>query len=196
MVIKSEKRLNGYLKELEQVRKKVGIRVFSGLEVDILKNGKLPLSAALLQQFDVVVGSLHVSLNQAEKEMTRRVCCALENYPITIFGHPTARLLNVREPVQINLDRVFSVASERGVFLEINGSPQRMDLAGEQIKKAKERGCQFSLGTDGHDVRHLEYGPFAVNMAKRGWLEKKDVLNCWNLEKMEKLLHSRYSNGE
>lgn len=184
----NEKRLVGYLKEIEQVRRKVGIRVFSGVEIDILKDGKLPLSAAKLRKLDVVIASLHLSLGEGEKEMTKRVCSALEHYPITIFGHPTARLLNVREPVQMNLDTVFSVACRQGVFLEINGSPQRMDLAGEQVRMARERGCKFALGVDAHDVRHLEYGRFAVNMARRGWLTKNDVLNCFELKKMEKEL--------
>ena len=90
------KRLDGYLKEIEQVRCKVGIRVFSGVEIDILKDGKLPLSTAKLNKLDVVIASLHLSLGLGEKEMTKRVCFALENYPISIFGHPRARLLNVR----------------------------------------------------------------------------------------------------
>ena len=182
------KRLDGYLKEIEQVRRKVGIRVFSGVEIDILKDGKLPLSTAKLNKLDVVIASLHLSLGLGEKEMTKRVCFALENYPITIFGHPRARLLNVREPVAMNLDRVFSVACRRGVFLEVNGAPQRMDLAGEQAKVARDVGCRFALGVDAHDVRHLEYGRYAVNMARRGWLEKKDVLNCDSVKMIEKRL--------
>ncbi len=184
----NEKRLEGYVREIEQVRRKVGIRVFSGVEIDILKDGRLPLSAAKLKRVDVVVASLHLSLGMNEQERTKRVCTALENYPITIFGHPQARLLNVREPVQMNLNSVFEVACRRGVFLEINGAPQRMDLAGEQARMAKERGCKFALSVDAHDVTHLEYGKYAVNMARRGWLEKRDVLNCFELKKIEKEL--------
>ena len=185
----NEKRLIGYLKEINQIQNKVGIKVFSGIEIDILKDGSLPLSTKKLKQLDVVIASLHLSLGMNEKEMTKRVCSALQNYPINIFGHPTSRLLNIREPVKLNLDKIFELAAKRGIFLEVNGSPQRMDLAGEYIQSAKKIGCKFALGIDAHDPKHLEYGQFSLNMARRGWLEKKDVLNCLKLTKIEHFLH-------
>ena len=184
----NEKRLKGYLSEIEKVRKKVGIRVFSGVEIDILKDGTLPLSAKLLQQLDVVVASVHVALKMPEAEMTARVCKALDNYPINILGHPTDRLLNIREPLALNLDQVFETAKRNKVFLEINSSPQRMDLSGDKIKSALDVGCQFALSTDAHSLDGLTSYPYGVLSARRGWLEKKDLLNCWNLEKIEKVL--------
>ncbi len=184
----NEKRLAGYLKEIEKVRKKVGIRVFSGVEIDILKDGTLPLSAAKLKQLDVVVASVHVALKMNEAEMTTRVCSVLEKYPVNILGHPTDRLINIREPLPLNLETVFETAARNKVFLEINASPARMDLDGMKIKKALQAGCKFALSTDAHAVNHLAGYPYGILMARRGWLEKKDVINCWDLKKIEKVM--------
>ena len=184
----NEKRLQEYLKEIEKVRKKVGIRVFLGVEIDILKNGTLPLSSKMLKELDVVVASVHVAIKMPEAEMTRRVCSALENYPVNILGHPTDRLLNVREPLQLNLEKVYETARQQGVFLEINSSPQRMDLSGEKIKAAKDIGCQFALSTDAHSTDGLMTSSLGILSARRGWLETKDVLNCWTMPKIEKAL--------
>ncbi len=184
----TEKRLTGYLREIEKVRKKVGLRVFSGVEIDILKNGTLPLSARKLKELDVVIASVHLSTKMPEVEMTRRVCQVMEKYPIHILGHPTDRLLNEREPIALNLDRVYETAQRRGIFLEINGSPKRMDLSGENVKNARDKRCLFALSADAHERSQLNSYALGVNLARRGWLEKKDVLNCWPLPKIEKAL--------
>ncbi|MBI4152542.1 DNA polymerase/3'-5' exonuclease PolX [Candidatus Woesearchaeota archaeon] len=184
----TEKRLAGYLKEIENVRKKVGIRVFSGVEIDILKDGTLPLSAKRLKELDVVIASVHLAIKMPAAEMTQRVCSAMEKYPINILGHPTDRKLNERPPLNLNLDRVFEAAKKNNIFLEINGSPSRMDLSGENVWNARAAGCRFAISADAHAVSHLPFYHLGVNMARRGWLEKKDVLNCWTLEKIEKML--------
>ena len=129
----------------------------------------------------------NLSIKMKEKEMTKRVCRALDE-PINILGHPNDRLLNEREPLQLNFAQVFEKAKQNNVFLEINGAPKRMDLSGEQVKSALDRGCKFALSTDAHDVSHLEYYDLAVNMARRGWTEKKNILNCWSLPKIERSL--------
>ncbi|MBS3169017.1 DNA polymerase/3'-5' exonuclease PolX [Candidatus Woesearchaeota archaeon] len=184
----TEKRLVGYLKEIESVRKKVGIRVFSGVEIDILKDGTLPLSAKRLKELDVVIASVHLAIKMPAAEMTKRVCSAMENYPINILGHPTDRILNERPPLNLNLDSVFDTAKRNSIFLEINGSPSRMDLSGENVRNARAAGCQFAVSADAHDLSHLPFYHLGVNMARRGWLEKKDVLNCRDLKKIEKVL--------
>lgn len=184
----TEKRLAGYLNEVEKVRKKVGIRVFSGIEIDILKDGTLPLSVKRLKELDVVIASVHLATKMPSLEMTKRVCSAMEKYPFHILGHPTDRLLNERPPIDMNLDAVFETAKKNKVFLEINGSPGRMDLSGENVKNARDTGCKFAVSADAHDLRHLPYYSLGVNMARRGWLGKKDVLNCWPLQKIEKAL--------
>lgn len=184
-----ERRLSKYLTDIEKVRKTMGIKIYSGVEIDILKDGTLPLSAKKLKELDVVVTSVHTSLKMSSSEMTKRICSVLENYPVNILGHPTDRILNGRQPLQYNLETVFETARKNNVFMEVNGSPQRMDLSGELIKQAKEIGCRFALSSDAHDVGHMEYGKkFSVLMARRGWLETKDVLNTWNIPKIEKML--------
>lgn len=192
----NEKRLAKYLEEIEKVRKKVGIRVFSGIEIDILKDGNLPLSAEKLRKLrklkkrklDVVIAAVHTSLKMPAGEMTKRICYAMENYPIDILAHPTGRLLNEREPSQLNFEKVFEAAAKKNVFLEINAQPARMDLCGEHIQAAKKAGCKFALSTDAHSADSLGHYPLGILMARRGWLEKKDLLNCWETEKIEKEL--------
>lgn len=184
----NEKRLIKYLQEIEAVRKKVNIRVFSGVEIDILQNGTLPSSPKKLRELDVVIASVHLATKMSLPEMTKRVCSVLENYPVNILGHPTDRILNQREPIALDLEKVFTMAHQRNTFLEINGSPERMDLAGEQIKQGIDAGCQFALSADAHDIRHLEHYPLSVISARRGWAEQKDILNCWTLPKIEKAL--------
>ena len=184
----NEKRLVRYLQEIEKVRKKVDILVLSGVEIDILKDGTLPLSKKKLRELDVVIASVHMATKMPEQEMTKRVCAALENYPVNILGHPTDRLLNIREPLALNLEKIYETAQMHSIFLEINSSPQRMDLDGMKVKAAKQIGCRFALGTDGHDVNHLAGYTYGVLSARRGWLEKKDLLNCWSLLKIEKAL--------
>lgn len=184
----TEKRLPAYLKEIDSVQKKVGIKIFSGLEVDILKDGKLFLPKEVLKKLDVVVASLHGSLEMPEPEMTKRICFALENYPINILGHPTAREIGTREPINVNLDKVFESAKRNNVFLEINSTPRRMDLNGENVKKAIDSGCKVAMSTDAHSFGQLETLNLGILCARRGWAEKKDVLNCWDLPKIEKAL--------
>ena len=184
----TEKRLGKYLQEIDKVQKKVGFKVFTGVEIDILKDGTLPLSQAKLRKLDVVIASVHVAINMKEKEMTKRVCDALSNYPVNILGHPLDRKLQEREPIALNLDKVFDAARARNVFMEINGSPKRMDLPGELVKAGVDAGCRFALSTDAHDVSHLAFYPLAVNMARRGWIEQKHLLNTWSFGKIEKAL--------
>jgi len=184
----NERRLRGYIQEIDKAQKKVGIKILSGVEIDILKDGKLPLSSRKLKDLDVVIASVHLAIKMNAKDMTARVCSALNNYPINILGHPTDRILGAREPLQMNLETVFETAKENDIFLEINGSPRRMDLSGENVKSALGKGCKFALGADAHDLNHLQFYPFAVNMARRGWTEKKDILNCWSLPRIEKAL--------
>lgn len=184
----NEKRLNGYLKEIEAVRKKTKIKIFSGIEIDVLKDGTLSLSRGKLSQLDVVIGAVHIATKMSEAEMTNRVCKALENYPIHILAHPTDRMINLRPALNLNLEKVFQTAKYHDVFLEINASPERMDLCGENVRAALNMGCKAAICPDAHDIQQLHFWNFGVNMARRGWAEKKDILNCWSLPKIEKAL--------
>ena len=183
----TEKRLLGYLKEIEQVRKKVGIKFFSGIEIDIQRDGSLvPISKFLLKELDIIVAAVHTSFGLPEAEMTARICKALENNPINILAHPTCVRYGEREAIALNLEKVFETAKRNNVFMEINSTTLRMDLNGINTKAAIEHGCKLSIGTDAHNLERLETYPFGVLCARRGWAEKKDVLNCWDIKKIEK----------
>jgi DNA polymerase (family 10) len=184
----NEKRLNAYLKEIEKVRKKVKIKVFSGIEIDIQKDGGLNISKEPLKKLDVVIASVHTSMNLPEKEMTSRILKCLENYPVTILGHPTCIQHGDRPAINLDLEKVFEVCNRKNIFLEINASPNRMDLNGLQVKAALKAGCKVVISTDAHEASQLEFYPFGVLSARRGWAEKKDVLNCKSVKEMEKEL--------
>ncbi len=184
----NEKRLRQYLQEMGKVQKKVGLKVFSGVEIDILKDGSLPLPAKKLKELDVVIASVHLALKMSSQDMTRRICRTLNDYPVNIIGHPLSRLLGEREPLALDFAKIFETAKARNVFLEINSSPKRMDLPGEIIKAGRDAGCKFALSTDGHDLSHLSNYFLGVNMARRGWIQQKHLLNTWPLGKIEKAL--------
>ncbi len=183
-----EKRLVQQAAEIDKAQKKVGIRIFKGAEIDITKKGELALSTAACKKLDVVLMSIHSAFRMSSMEMTKRICAAMENYPVNVFGHPTGRLINQREGVEFDTDKVFETAKERGVFLEINGQPSRMDLADVHVMAARERGCSFAISSDAHSKEQLEYVKYGVINARRGWLEKRHVLNTRSVAQVEKML--------
>ncbi len=155
----------------------LGLRLFSGLECDILKDGTLDIAPDALAELDVVIGSVHSHMNLESTEMTDRLLRALESPRLTILGHPTGRLLLNREAYAYDCDRVFSEAVRRGVALEINASPERLDLGAHLIRTAKAKGAKFAISTDAHHPKHLANMRYGVFTARRGWLEPRDVLN-------------------
>lgn len=164
--------------EIEQLRRQVrGITVLRGMEVDILPDGALDLPDDLLRELDIVLVSLHSQLRMPEPEMMKRVLKALSHPAVDIFAHPTARLLNKRAPVALDLDTVFRAATEYGVALEINAQPARLDLNDVHVQRARELGVQFLINTDAHSTRGLHLMRYGIDQARRGWLEKAHVLN-------------------
>ena len=153
------------------------IRVFPGIEVDILGDGQLDLSDEVLARMEVVVASVHSLFNQPEKEMTARVLRALENPYTRILGHPTGRLLLRREPFQIDLPAVLRRAAELGVAVEHNAYPDRLDLCDRDLRLAKELGCKIVVNTDSHHTTHMEKMRYGIRQVRRAWLTKHDVLN-------------------
>lgn len=186
-----EKRLVKQMQEIDKLNGKLDIRIFKGAEVDILKNGRLALSRKLQKQLDVVLGSVHLATKMAEQEMTKRICTAMEQDRVHVLAHPTGRLIQQREPYAVNLERVFDCAKRTGTFLEINGQPERLDLKDTHIRAAKEAGCRFAISTDAHAKSQLQYLELGVAMARRGWLEAKDVLNTCSVKEIEKVLRGR-----
>ena len=164
----------------EQVRRLAGalpVRVFSGIECDILRDGRLDLRDDALAALDLVVASVHSYLNLEPAEMTERYLAAIENPYVTILGHPTGRVLLHREGFGFDFERVAAAAAARGVALEINASPERLDLNDALIRTAKARGCRFTISTDAHHPKHLANMRYGVLTARRGWLTCADVLN-------------------
>lgn len=153
------------------------IRVFPGIEVDILGDGELDLSNEVLAQMDVVIASVHTLFNQPEEEMTARVIRAIENPNTRILGHPTGRLLLRREAFKINIATVLRRAAELGVAVEHNAFPDRLDLCDRDLRLAKELGCKISINTDSHHTTHMEKMRYGIRQLRRAWLTKQDVLN-------------------
>ena len=187
----NEKMLEKQAKLIDKLNDKLNIRIFKSAEVDILKSGRLALSRKMQEKLDIVLASIHLGFKMSEKDMTARICNALEKDRVHIFAHPTGRLLEKREPYAVNLNKLFETAKRNNVFLEINCHPERMDLSGEKVKAAKEAGCKFSIGTDSHNKENFKYLQLGVSLARRGWLEAKDVLNTFSVDKIEKIAKSK-----
>ena len=153
------------------------IRVFPGIEVDILGDGALDLPDEVLAQMDVIIASVHTLFNQPKEEMTERVLKAIENPYVRILGHPTGRLLLRREPFSIDLPAVLRRAAELGVAVEHNAAPERLDLSDRDLRLAKELGCKIVVNTDSHSTRQLDKMKYGIRQLRRAWLIASDVLN-------------------
>ena len=188
-----DKRALEHIRKIRQVDEEMEgrIRVFPGIEVDILADGALDLSDEVLAQMDVVIGSVHTLFNQPTEQMTARVLRAMENPHLRILGHPTGRLLLRREPFQMDLDKVLRRASELGVAVEHNAYPERLDLCDRDLRLAKELGCLITINTDSHHTSHLSKMRYGVRQLRRAWLTKHDVLNTLSADKFLKALRPR-----
>ncbi len=180
-----EKRMVEHIKRIHAARKKVkDIEIWAGAEVDILGDGRLDYSDDLLKQMDIVLVSVHSRMTMPAEEMTERLLKALRNPYVRILGHPTGRQILKRDPFSFDLERVFAEAQRQGVILELNGNPERLDLCDRHVKLARERGMKVIISTDAHHPEHLKLMRYGVMTARRGWLEKKDVLNTLPPEKL------------
>jgi DNA polymerase (family 10) len=164
--------------EIDRINSQLsGFRLLRGTEVDILESGELDFPESLLEQLDVVIGSVHARFQMDEEQMTRRVLRAFENPFLQILGHATGRLINSRDPYAMRMEEIFDRAAETGVALEVNGNPQRLDLKAEHVRMALQRGVKLVLSTDAHSVRELNHLRYATGTARKGWARKSDVLN-------------------
>jgi DNA polymerase (family 10) len=173
-----EKRMAAHIKKLHAADEKgLGIRVLAGSEVDILKDGSLDYSDEILAQLDVVVCSIHSYFNLDRAAMTDRMLAAIENPYTQIIGHPTGRLLLKREGVDYDMEKVLDACAKHGVAMECNSYPDRLDLKDVYLRMCKERGVRVVISTDSHTAANLSFIRYGVVMARRGWLEKRDVIN-------------------
>jgi len=154
-----------------------GIRVFAGIEVDILADGALDLEDETLAQMEIVVASVHTHFAQSREEMTARILRAIENPYVRILGHPTGRLLLRREPFALDLGVVLRRAAELGVAVEHNAAPERLDLNDRDLRLSKELGCKIVINSDSHDARNLGKMEYGLRQLRRAWLGPQDVLN-------------------
>ena len=174
----TEKRMVEHIKKLRAADEKgLGIRVLAGSEVDILKDGSLDYSDEILAQLDVVVCSIHSYFNLDRAAMTERMLAAIENPYTQIIGHPTGRLLMKRDPIDYDVEKVLDACAKHGVAMECNSYPDRLDLKDVYLRMCKERGVKVVISTDSHVAANLSFIRYGVVMARRGWLEKKDVIN-------------------
>jgi DNA polymerase (family 10) len=153
------------------------IRVFTGIEADILADGAIDLDDEVLAQLDVVIASVHTRFEQSREEMTARVIRAIENPYVRILGHPTGRLLLRREPFSLDMTAVLKRAAELGVAMEHNAAPERLDLNDHDLRLAKELGCRMVMSSDSHDSRNLGKMIYGIKQLRRAWLTAEDVLN-------------------
>ena len=192
-----EKRTLAQIKKIRAAEKSVGgIHLLASSEVDILKNGALDLSDEVLAQLDVVVVSIHSYMNLERAAMTERILAALENPYTQILAHPTGRLVLRRDPYDYDMERVFDACHERGVVVECNAYPDRLDLRDAHLRLAKQRGVKVVISTDAHSTTQLQVMKYGVQTARRGWLEARDVINTLPYEKFLAALRATPSTAQ
>ncbi len=176
-------------KEIDDVNEELdGFTILPGAEVNIDSDGKLDLEDDTLEKLDVVVAAIHSGFPQSEEQLTDRILSAIHNPHVNIIGHPTGRLLNKRQPYDLDLPAIYNAAEEQGVCLEINCFPTRMDLPDAKLIDAKDYDIQFSIGTDSHSTEHLRFIELGVFLARRGWIEPNRIINTLNFTELKKKL--------
>jgi len=166
-----------------------GIRVLTGVEVDVRADGTLDLPHEVLSELDIVIAGVHSAMNQSEEKMTRRLLSAIENPDVDIIGHPTCRLIGEREPIALDLEAVFQMAARYGKILEINAMPDRLDLKDIHAFRARDLGVKLAIGTDAHSTAHLRFMRFGVGIARRAWCEPMHIINTLPLAELLSLLN-------
>lgn len=190
--IKEIDRINQELKELYKGKK--SITLLKGAEVDINKDGTLDISDEVLKQLDIVVGSVHSDFKMPKEEMTKRIMKAMRNPYMKVLGHPTGRIIRRREGYEFDLEKILDLAQERKIALEVNSWPERLDLRDEYIREAIKKGVKIAISSDSHALNHLFLIEFGISNARRGWAEKKNVLNTMPLEQLLEWFNNRKSN--
>ena len=188
-----EKRLAQQMAEIDRVNKKLAgkIKVLKGTECDILKDGTLDLPDSILAKLDVVGVSVHSFFNLPRAVQTARVARAIDNPHVDILFHPTGRIINRRPPIELDMDEIVKVAKRTKTVTEINSFPERSDLKDEHVRKCVEAGVRLAIDSDAHATAHFDLLEWGIVQARRGWAEKKDIINAWPVEKMLTSLKDR-----
>jgi DNA polymerase (family 10) len=192
----TDERALAHIERIRAVEKRMkGIRIFAGVEVDILGDGSLDLSDSVLEQMDIVIASVHSQFNQDRATMTDRLQKAIANPNTSLIGHPTGRLLLRRDAYQFDLDAVFKAAAKHKVAMELNSYPDRLDLSDVHLRLAKQHGVKIVINTDSHHTSHLEKLRYGVTQARRAWLTKEDVLNTLPRQRFAKAMKRNPDKG-
>jgi len=185
------RRLRAQIREIERFNaKRSGITLLTGIEVDILEDGRLDLPDDVLGEVDVVVGAVHSHFGLPRRRQTERILRAMDHPFFTILAHPSGRLIGERDPCDVDIGRVLRRAKERGCVVEVDAQPDRLDLLDSQCRMAKELGVRIAIDSDAHSVLELQNLRFGVGQARRGWLEKGDVVNTRPLAELRKILRA------
>ncbi len=175
-----EKKLLQQIEEIEKLQKKYSqIKILKGAEVDILEDGSLDFEDEILNRLDIVVGAIHYKFTG---DQTERLLKALDK--INILAHPLNRIINKREEIKADWEKIFKKAAKLNVAIEINSQPDRLDLSDTYIKMAKDIGCKFVINSDAHNVNMLQFVKYGINQARRGWAQKEDVVNTYSLKNL------------
>jgi len=179
-------------KEIDALNKKLrGFKLLMGLEVDIRSDGRMDLPDEILSKMDIVIASIHSGFRQSKEQITKRLVSAMKNPYVSVIAHPTGRLIGERDPYEVDMEHILKVAKETGTAIEINAYPLRLDLNDIYAKKGKEVGVKIAISTDAHLLSQFEYMSYGVSIARRGWLEKEDVLNTLNYVSLMKVLQRK-----
>ena len=189
----NEKQLAEQRKEIDKInvrRQTSGIkcRILQGCEANIMSDGSIDIKDESLKKLNYVIAGVHSQMKMTKNEMTKRIIRAIENPNVDIISHPTGRILKHRDEYEIDFDKILKVAKKTGTILEINANPYRLDLNDKNIRKAKEIGVKMIINSDAHHKDQLNLMEYGVSQARRGWAEKKDIINCWKVEEMLDML--------
>jgi len=185
----TEERLREQSEEIQKLNRELDdFTVLSGIEVDIKSDGSLDYPDEILSKLDVVIAAIHSGFKQESKIITERIIKAMQNRFVNIIAHPTGRLIGYRESYQVDIDKIMDMAGKTGTILEINAYPERLDLNDIHCRMAKDKGVQLAIETDAHSIDGLEFMNLGVDVARRGWLEEKDIVNTLPLDKLLKRL--------
>ncbi|MEW6163297.1 MAG: DNA polymerase/3'-5' exonuclease PolX [Nitrospirota bacterium] len=189
-------RLLGQKKEIDSMNKRLkGFRLIAGIEVDIRSDGHMDLPDNVLKMMDVVVASIHSGFRQNREQLTKRLVSSMRNPYVSIIAHPTGRLIGERDAYDVDMNEILKMAKETGTAIEINAYPLRLDLNDVHARMAKEMGIPLVIGTDAHLISHFDYMAYGVSIARRGWLEKGDILNTMSYDSLVKRLKRKSTSA-
>ena len=194
-----EERIRKQWKEIDELNRMVkGIKIYKGIECDIMQDGSPDIDVSVLKDMDVVIGAIHSNLGMSEEAATKRMLSAINTGIFDIIAHPTGRLLQRREGYKLDHEKFRQTVTERGIVIEINSQPERLDYDWREVIKGKREGCKFVISVDAHAVNQIDYLRYGVGIARKGWLERNDVINCMSVNEFDKLIRKfkeRRNNG-